>query len=36
MIHVVHRVVPERKVTADDWRSVLDYVEGLVLIAGER
>ena len=36
VIHVVHRVVPERKVTADDWRSVLDYVEGLVLTAGER
>jgi hypothetical protein len=36
VIHVVHQVAPERKVTAADWRAVLDQMEGLVLTAGER
>jgi len=36
VIHVVHQVAPERKVTAAGWRAVLDQMEGLVLTAGER
>jgi hypothetical protein len=36
VVHVIHQVVPERKVTAADWSDMLDQVEGLVLIAGRR
>jgi hypothetical protein len=36
VIHVIHPVVPDRKVKASDWKGVLDDVEGCVLIAGRR
>jgi hypothetical protein len=34
VIHVIHHVVPERKVAAADWKAVLDEVEGFLLVAG--
>ena len=36
LIHVIHPVVPDRKVKASDWKGVLDDVEGCVLTAGQR
>jgi hypothetical protein len=36
VIHVIHPVVPDRKVKASDWKGVLDDVEGCVLTAGQR
>jgi hypothetical protein len=36
VIHVIHPVVPDRKVKASDWRDVLDDVESCVLVAGRR
>jgi hypothetical protein len=36
VIHVIHPVVPDRKVKASDWRDVLDDVESVVLVAGRR
>jgi hypothetical protein len=36
VIHVIHPVVPDRKVRASDWKDVLDDVQGLVLVAGRR
>ena len=35
VIHVIHPVVPDRKVKASDWKGVLDDVEGCVLTAGQ-
>ncbi len=34
VIHAIHHVVPDRKVTAADWRDVLDQVEGFLLVTG--
>jgi hypothetical protein len=34
VIHVIHHVVPERKVMAADWKAVLDEVEGFLLVVG--
>ena len=34
VIHVIHHVVRDRKVTAADWKDTLDDVEGFLLIAG--
>jgi len=34
VIHVIHHVVRDRKVTAADWKATLDDVEGFLLIAG--
>jgi hypothetical protein len=36
VIHVIHHVVPERKVMAADWKAVLDQVEGFLLVAGHQ
>jgi hypothetical protein len=36
VMHVIHPVVRDRKVKASDWKDVLDDVEGVVLIAGQR
>ena len=36
VIHVIHPVVRDRKVTAADWKDTLDDVEGFILIAGKR
>ena len=35
-VHVIHPVVPDRKVKASDWKDLLDEVEGIVLIGGRR